>query len=487
MPLTAEQLAKVQPELTALADAIAALYAPAVVVPPVVVPVVPTSTGTFTVTLISAAADKSAVVSADNGIIKDQTKIQFSNGRTSVVTSVVLDGVNMRITTGEPAADSAAALARLAGTVATVKDRYDAPATTVPPVVVAPPVVASQPLVGVNISGLGSNPYVQNAVIGTHYRDVEPKYLDKYDALGCKLYRVPLAVERLVRTNKGALVVSVVAEITAVLDRLAAKGAKGILDPHCYMRYFTTVDAGAANPTGADEHTFQGVRKLHLPIGAPGCTLDSDGYADFLSKLSAAFSGHPGVLGIGLANEPYTRTEDKFDVNAAYLANAQKYVDAIRSASKTVKTFVGGAQFCTAINWPTVSDSLKNIVDPDGQVIYEAHQYLDGKMYGGGSWSNPSEVIPVDNFVNMTKPFVDWLILNGKRGFLGEHGHPAGNVSASAATAKGIQYLIANKVMSAQWCAGPGWPANDVNGMDTDDLKYKDNLDAIKPYFGARG
>jgi hypothetical protein len=41
--------------------------------------------------------------------------------------------------------------------------------------------------------------------------------------------------------------------------------------------------------------------------------------------------------------------------------------------------------------------------------------------------------------------------------------------------------------MSAQWCAGPGWPANDVNGMDTDDLVYKNNLDAIKPYFSARG
>jgi hypothetical protein len=102
-------------------------------------PVTPTSTGTFDVKVYSASADKTVVVSADLGIIAKRTLIAFGKGRTTNVETVSApaDG-KMTLTLSEPAHDSPGQLKKLAGTRATISDRY--PATTAPAV---PPVVAT--------------------------------------------------------------------------------------------------------------------------------------------------------------------------------------------------------------------------------------------------------------------------------------------------------------------------------------------------------
>jgi hypothetical protein len=101
-------------------------------------PAVPTSTGTFDVKVYSASADKTVVVSADLGIIPKRTLIAFGKGRqTNVETVSAPADSKMTLTLSEPAHDTPGQLKKLAGTTATISDRY--PGTTAPAV---PPVVA---------------------------------------------------------------------------------------------------------------------------------------------------------------------------------------------------------------------------------------------------------------------------------------------------------------------------------------------------------
>lgn len=470
-----------------------------VVVPPVVE--TPTSSGTFKVNIVSGFG-KTVVVPADNGIVKDEKVIQFANGRTTTVIGVDSASAGfMTITTSEPPSDTDAGIAALSGTVATLSDRYAAPSSPTEPVEPSEPEqpedpsepvepITSFPLVGVNMSGLGNNPYVENAVAGTHYREPEQKYFDKYQALGCKLIRLPIAPERCVTANKSELVPLYVSQIKSGLDKAAAADMKVIIDLHCYYRFWTTIAQGggtagyqqASYPNG--NGNGQTVYKEWKPIGTNGCLIDSDGYSDLITKLVTTFGGHAAYLGIGLANEPCDGGEG-ISVNSLWLNDVQSHADAALNASTTGLVFIGGVNWCSALNWVAGSDSLKNIVDPTNRVIFEAHQYLDAGMNGGGAWSNRSEAIPLQNGVAMFKPFVDWLKANGKRGFIGESGVPADNPSAIAALKSGVAYLVQNGIPFTQWCAGPGWPSDDVNAVDDDNLTYKANLDAIKSFFSA--
>lgn len=355
-----------------------------------------------------------------------------------------------------------------------------------------PGTAGSIPLAGVNMSGLGSNPHVDNSIasMGTHYRDVEQKYIVKHSGLGCKIIRIIIAPERCVDVGGGALREAYMAQIQSALDRCAAAGIKAILDNHSYMRLYTTVAANAANPNNygvaqfpAADQPNPGPRKFWIPIGAPGCLMTKAQYGDLLTKEAARFGSHPGCWGIGIANEPFSKGEDPFNVVTQFMADAQFYKDCITAGSTTCKIFVPGGEYQTAYNWPTISDSLKNITDPYNQVIYEAHQYLDGNLSGGGYWANRNESIPIGNFIKMVKPFVDWLIANGKRGIIGEHGFPAGNRSAALATAQGLDYLVSKGVPALQWCAGAGWSPSDVNAVDDDNLTYKDNLNPTQSAY----
>ncbi len=98
-------------------------------------------------------------------------------------------------------------------------------------------------------------------------------------------------------------------------------------------------------------------------------------------------------------------------------------------------------------------------------------------------------VIQPDTGIMMVTPFIDALRDAGKRGYLGEHGYPAGNRSAEVATTRMLAHLQANNIPSTQWCFGPGWPDDDVLGMSRDvgaDIQAKSNLAAVQAFFDVR-
>jgi aryl-phospho-beta-D-glucosidase BglC (GH1 family) len=94
---------------------------------------VPNSKTPFSVEVLKFNG-KVAYVHGDEGLVKDQTLIQFANGRTTNIVDVVKsdDGV-WAITTSEQADDNTEALYKLAGKLATITDRYtNKPTPTTP-------------------------------------------------------------------------------------------------------------------------------------------------------------------------------------------------------------------------------------------------------------------------------------------------------------------------------------------------------------------
>ena len=409
--------------------------------------------------------------------------VRFANGRSTTVTYTD-DGITFL--TSEPAADTAEKLAALANTPITVVKVPGAAAETPKPADPEPTPTPSQPvpaagfayLHGVNMSGLGSNPYVENAKVGTHFRAPEQKHFKKYGDMGCKLYRLPTALERWNETWDTYLPL-----VRAALDKAPGQV---IIDLHSYYRYWTKVPAGYQQRQGYDLKTYNGVTKEWRPIGTEGCALSVAQHAALVAKIVTALKDHPAYLGIGLANEPHNRGEPGISVDALWLRDVQTHFDAAAGASLKHKVFVGGCSYSSSRQWPQVSDALKNLKDPNGQAVFEGHNYLDKNMTGGGAWSNRQEQIPIDNFINMVKPLVEWGQKNGKQVYIGEHGYPEGNASAEAATIKGLQYLTDNKVPSTQWCAGPGWPAGDVLALDDDNGTFKTNVNAVRQFFDKK-
>jgi endoglucanase len=386
------------------------------------------------------------------------------------------------------------------------------------------------PLAGLNLSGLASNNYVENARIGTHYRDITEQHIAAAGA--CPLFRLPTTAQRFSTGQGGALNATYVAQVEAVLDRLAAAGKVAILELHDYMRLPHRVAAkggyrrdSAGRLLGPDgrlvtdpaadtiwEGTYSkgdflylgyydaadGLLKLYeyRVIGTPGCKLYNDaGLPDLWARIVSRFRAHPAIFGWGLMNEPYQGPEKQadgrdLDMAAHWLRTATNTAARIFQRDTEHFVFICGNQYGSARLWPELSDALGDIPDPHGRIVYEAHNYLDGEGRGGGAWKDRNEVVDPQTGVWMTEPFVEWLRLRRKRGYLGEHGYPEGNQSAQVATTRMLNYLRENNVPSTQWCFGPGWPADDVLGMSRDidavSIQVKDNIAAVQPFFTAR-
>ncbi|MCD9031522.1 glycoside hydrolase family 5 protein [Luteimonas sp. Y-2-2-4F] len=389
---------------------------------------------------------------------------------------------------------------------------------------------AALPFAGMNLSGLASNPYVENARIGTHYRDITEQHIEA--AGDCPLFRLPATAHRFTRAQGWPLEEAYAAQVETVLDRLAAHGKLAILELHDYMRLPRKVATqsgyarnaagqlvgpdGQVVPNPAAASVWAGVYELgafgyiahhdardgllrlyeHRVIGTAGCKLFNDGgLPDLWARIVQRFGGHPAIFGWGLMNEPYQGPERNADgspflMAPHWLKTAANTVERIARADRRHYIFVCGNEYASARRWPQVSLDLFDIPDPYGLVVYEAHNYLDNGGTGGGAWRQRDEAVHPDTGIEMVRPFVEALRAAGKRGFLGEHGYPEGNASAALATTRMLQYLQQHRVPSTQWCFGPGWPAGSALGMSTDltphTVRVKDNIAAVRPFFGAR-
>lgn len=409
--------------------------------------------------------------------------VLFANGESRTITSVTVAYGNVYVSVSGSLLDPA-----LVGN----PNYAEAYASSIQPQ--PEPTPGLLPMVGMNIAGLGNNPFLDvinghTSVAGTHYRKPEQGTLVNFVS-GLNgapwIARLPIAGERLVTTPGGALRAGYLAEIVEALDLVHSYGGKAVIDLHNYFRWWKKVDSKAVAGRDYQEfhnHLGDGIA-MWTVIGEPDCPMSVAHLADLWQRLALALKDHPALLAYGLMNEPHNRGTDGVDVHAKWPAAAQACIGAIRAVDVNAYITVGGNAYSSAKNWPSVSDALKNLVDSADKLLYEAHQYTDQGGNGGGRWADVNDPVSADQAVNDFAVFVDWLKLNGKKGYVGEFGGPATAGDQNLAVANLFAFLKANRIPATQWLSGPGFSDSYANGLNKADGTLKPNAAPLMAVIG---
>lgn len=290
-------------------------------------------------------------------------------------------------------------------------------------------------LVGVALSGAAFGPSVLPGKHGTNYIYPAESYYKKYAEQGLKLVRLPFLWERIQPQLDTELDAAQLALLTQSLDFAQKHGVKVVLDMHNYYRYYKQ------------------------PIGSENVPIKS--FADTWKRIALKVGNHPALSGYGLMNEPNTKG---LWPEAALAASK-----AIRTVDKGSWIYVAGDRFSSAWHWPQSNTQLIAdpwMRDPQNNLIFEAHMYLDRDT--SGMYADKTETFAPDLGINRAKPFVDWLRTNNLRGFIGEMGVPGYAPDAIVAMDNLLGYLRENCVPLTYWAAGPWWGkyilALDVSG-----------------------
>ncbi|WP_417790900.1 glycoside hydrolase family 5 protein [Stutzerimonas xanthomarina] len=299
------------------------------------------------------------------------------------------------------------------------------PATPSAPIAdVTLPTTEQVQLVGVALSGAAFGPSVLPGKHGTNYIYPAESYYKKYAEQGLKLVRLPFLWERIQPQLDTELDTAQLTLLTQSLDFAHKHGVKVVLDMHNYYRYY------------------------RQPIGSETVSIQS--FANTWKRIALKVGKHPALSGYGLMNEPNT----KGLWPQAALAAAKE----IRKVDQTNWIYVAGDRFSSAWHWPQSNTQLIAdpwMRDPQNNLIFEAHMYLDRDT--SGMYADKAETFAPELGINRAKPFVDWLRTNKLRGFIGEMGVPNYAPDAIVAMDNLLGYLRENCVPMTYWAGGPWW------------------------------
>lgn len=277
-------------------------------------------------------------------------------------------------------------------------------------------------LIGVNLSGAGFAPHVVPGKVGQHYFYPEKQHFAYYRDKNIRLIRFPFLWERVQHDLYKGLNTQQLRLLEQTLDLAQEHGQKVILDMHNYGRY---------------QGELIGTRKVPY-----------EAYAKVWRKLAERFRDHPALHGYDIMNEPHGTA-------GLWPGAAQAAVNAIREVDSKTLIFVEGDRWASAYHWPSANANFL-IDDPTGNIVYEAHLYLDEDTSGRYQRADYSDVDPMLG-VERARPFVEWLKKHGKKGFLGEYGVPGSSEPLLVAMNNLLAYLNENCIPSAYWAGGPGW------------------------------
>lgn len=179
---------------------------------------------------------------------------------------------------------------------------------------------------------------------------------------GATVVRVGVTWERLQHHLGGPLDAREIARLDHTLRSAESIGLRVILDVHSYGSYWV--------PDG------NGHRRLVL-----GTSVTDAQFVDLWRRLSAEFRNSRTIVGYGLMNEPTKLAPDPAEGVRQWEQASQSAVDAIRAAGDHHTVLVSGYGGASPGQW-TRFQPRAWIVDPAGQVRYEAHQYFDADSSG---------------------------------------------------------------------------------------------------------
>lgn len=313
---------------------------------------------------------------------------------------------------------------------------------TLPPVV-PPPVVTSMHF-GVNLAGgeFGST----SGAYGVAYIYPNIGELDYYKSKGIKIIRLPFKWERLQPTLNGPLDPTELERVFTFVNAANDREILIVLDCHNYGRRSIN---GSAAIIGSAE----------LPVQS---------FSDFWTKMAASFKTMK-IWGYDIMNEPHDMlvTPSWFDI-------AQEAINGIRSMDQKTNIIVSGDGWSSPgiFGSPgSKSDVLKDLSDPSDKLIFQAHVYFDKNNSGTYQGSYDAEGGYPGIGVDRVRPFIEWLKLNNKKGFIGEYGVPGNDVRWLVVLDNFLKHLKDNCVNGTYWAGGPWWGSYPLsiepsNGVD---------------------
>lgn len=373
----------------------------------------------------------------------------------------------------------------------------DTPAPEPKPDVPKPPSGnGNLPAAGLNLGGIGNNPWLaaingpDNVRGNTHYSVTREAHIACYaKALNGKpwIARLPIAGEYMITKNFEQPNQRYVSDILGVMDIVHKYGGKVLLDMHDYYRWWKKVPSPVAGRTNKshNDHLAKGTA-VWTVINEPDCPISNEGLADLWVKIVQGPIGkHPAMFMCGLMNEPHNRGDDKVDINSKWPVAAQLCINKIREVNKELWITVGGNFYSSAKLWTKVSNNLASIKDPADKLIFEAHQYMDKGGDGGGQWASHSDPVSADQGTKDWAAFFKWCEDNNVRGMCGEVGGPATAGQYLEAVRRLRNEFIKRRMPIVFWMGGTGQSDGYANGMNTAAGVLKPNAAPLMEVMGT--
>ncbi|CAJ2503205.1 Uu.00g105990.m01.CDS01 [Anthostomella pinea] len=274
---------------------------------------------------------------------------------------------------------------------------------------------------GVNESGAefgtGSIPGTK----GTDYTWPLTSSVDTLMGKGFNIFRIPFLMERMV---PGSLTSGVnaayLADMQTLVSHITSKGGYAAICAQNFGRYYGNV------------------------------ITDTSGFQSFWQTVATQFKSNGNVI--------FDTNNEYHDMDNTLVGNLnQAAINGIRAAGATSQTiFVEGNSYTGAWTWVSsgTSTAMAALTDPNDNVIYEMHQYLDSDGSGTSS-TCVSSTIGSQRLAAATA----WLQSNGKNGILGETAAGSNSVCISALQDM-LSYMKTNNSVWRGWLlwgGGPWW------------------------------
>lgn len=240
---------------------------------------------------------------------------------------------------------------------------------------------------------------------------------------GFNTFRIAFLMERLVPPSaglRGTFDATYLAALKDIATYVTGKGGYAILDPHNFGRY------------------------------NGGIITDTDAFGAWCGNLAKQFTSNANII--------FDTNNEYHDMDQTLVFNLnQKCITGIRAAGATSQMIlVEGNAYTGAWTWVSSGNaaSLVNLVDPNNNIVYEMHQYLDSDG-SGTSGTCVSATIGAER----VKAATDWLKANGKKGIMGEMGGGSNDVCIAAVQGAICAMQQAGGVWLGLlwWAAGPWW------------------------------
>ncbi|TVY32370.1 Endo-beta-1,4-glucanase B [Lachnellula subtilissima] len=274
---------------------------------------------------------------------------------------------------------------------------------------------------GVNESGAEFGSTNLPGTKGTDYTWPLTSSVDTLMAKGFNIFRIPFLMERLVPNSlTGSVDAAYLADMQALVSHITSKGGNAAICAQNFGRYYNNI------------------------------ITDTAGFTSFWHTVASQFASDAHVI--------FDTNNEYHDMdNTLVGALNQAAINGIRAAGATTQTiFVEGNSYTGAWTWVSsgTDTAMAALTDPNSNIIYEMHQYLDSDGSGTSS-TCVSTSIGVERLQAATA----WCRSTGKNCILGETA-AGSNSQCISALANMLDYMKSNNDVWRGWLlwgGGPWW------------------------------